>query len=144
MNSIDLELLHLLPKIGLAILCGFIVGYDREIKHKVAGIRTNILICVGCTILTTASFVISDQYPGSDPSRMISQIITGIGFLGAGVIFKNADKVMGVTTASFIWLISSIGILIGCGAVFVPVGITIALVIASHLFESVELLVKKK
>ena len=135
----------LLPKVLIATICGLIIGYDREIKQKVAGIRTNILICVGGTILTATSFYLAKDNPNVDPTRIIGQIITGIGFLGAGVIMKNDDKIVGVTTAAFIWVISSIGILIACTNSFsTPIILTIGLLIISRIFEKVETYIKNK
>ena len=146
--NIDPEFLPLitllLPKVLIATICGLIIGYDREIKQKVAGIRTNTLICVGCAILTTTSFYLAKDNPNIDPTRIIGQIITGIGFLGAGVIMKNDDKIIGVTTAAFIWIISSIGILIACTNSFLtPIILTIGLLIISRIFEKVEIYLKK-
>ena len=134
----------LLPKVIIATICGLIIGYDREIKQKVAGIRTNILICVGCTILTSISFYLAKDNSNIDPTRIIGQIITGIGFLGAGVIMKHDDKIIGVTTAAFIWVISSIGILIAVTNSFlIPVILTFGLLIISRIFEKVETYLKK-
>jgi len=134
----------LLPKVIIATICGLIIGYDREIKQKVAGIRTNILICVGCTILTSISFYLAKDNPNIDPTRIIGQIITGIGFLGAGVIMKHDDKIIGVTTAAFIWVISSIGILIAVtNSFFIPIILTFGLLIISRIFEKVETYLKK-
>ena len=133
----------LLPKVIIATICGLIIGYDREIKQKVAGIRTNILICVGCTILTSISFYLAKDNPNIDPTRIIGQIITGIGFLGAGVIMKHDDKIIGVTTAAFIWVISSIGILIAVTNSFlIPVILTFGLLVISRIFEKVETYLK--
>ena len=131
----------ILPKIIIATICGLIIGYDREIKSKAAGIKTNILICVGCTIFTMIPKLIMVQNPqlNIDPTRVIGQIITGIGFLGAGVIMKNNDKIVGVTTSSFIWIVSSIGVFIG--AMDLPItAILMALgtVITSRAFNSLE------
>jgi putative Mg2+ transporter-C (MgtC) family protein len=133
-----------LQKIVIATICGLLIGIEREIKQKVAGIRTNILICVGCTILSSLSFYLAQQYDLVDPTRMIGQIITGIGFLGAGVIMKNDDKIVGVTTAAFIWVVSAIGIMIGSGFLITPVILTIGLIIISRIFESLEIFIKNK
>jgi putative Mg2+ transporter-C (MgtC) family protein len=133
-----------LPKIVIATICGSLIGIEREIKQKVAGIRTNILICVGCTILSSLSFYLAQQYDLVDPTRMIGQIITGIGFLGAGVIMKNDDKIVGVTTAAFIWVVSAIGIMVGSGFLITPVILTIGLIIISRIFESLEIFIKNK
>ena len=146
MNILDNEFLMVLPnillKVLIATICGAIIGYDREVKQKVAGLRTNILICVGCAIFTASSFFIRDNLSNIDPTRIIGQIITGIGFLGAGVIVKNDDKVVGVTTAAFIWVISAIGVLIGCGFLIMPIILSLGLLIISKLFEKVETYIK--
>ena len=119
------------------------VGYEREKKNKVAGIRTNILICVGASIFTIASILLA-QGNNSDPSRILSTIVTGIGFLGGGVIMKTEDKIVGMTTAAFIWVVSAIGILCGMGATITPVILTIGLVVITKLFEKVEKYIKEQ
>ncbi len=136
---------YILPKVLVATLCGLIIGYDREVKQKVAGIRTNILICVGCTILTSISFYLAKLNPTIDPTRIIGQIITGIGFLGAGVIMKNDDKIVGVTTAAFIWVASAIGILVASiDSILLPITLTIGLLLTSRFFEKIENFIKPK
>lgn len=136
---------YILPKVLVATLCGLIIGYDREVKQKVAGIRTNILICVGCTILTSISFYLAKLNPTIDPTRIIGQIITGIGFLGAGVIMKHDDKIVGVTTAAFIWVASAIGILVASiDSILLPITLTIGLLLTSRFFEKIENFIKPK
>ena len=135
----ELELmLFMLPKILVATVCGLIVGWERELKKKVAGIRTHVLICVGVTIFTSIGFILIKNQTNIDPTRIIGQIITGIGFLGGGVIFKNADHIVGVTSAAFIWLIASIGVLIGIGYILAPVVFTIGLLLVSIVLSNVE------
>lgn len=146
--SLDSEFIsqvkYLFPKVLISTICGLIIGYDREIKQKVAGIRTNILICVGCTLLTSVSILLSKSNPTIDPTRIIGQIITGIGFLGAGVIVKNDDKVVGVTTAAFIWIASTIGILVAFfDSALIPITLAVGLVAVSRLFEKLELYIKQ-
>jgi putative Mg2+ transporter-C (MgtC) family protein len=131
----------MVPKILAATACGAIVGWERERRNKVAGIRTNILICVGSCIFTIASFLAA-QYVG-DPTRILSTIVTGIGFLGAGAIIQNKDKITGLTTAAFIWTISAIGIICGMGYILIPVTLTVGLVAISHYFEILENWMKK-
>lgn len=148
MSNIDYELIEflplILPKLIISTICGVIIGYDREIKHKAAGIRTMILICAGSALFTSLSFIISSTGENIDPTRIISQIITGIGFVGAGVIMKNEDKIVGVTTAAFIWCVSAIGVLCGTGAYLTPIVISLGLLITSRIFERVEKYIKKK
>jgi len=136
-------LLFSLPKLLVATICGLIIGYDREVKGKVAGIRTNILICAGSTIFTLTS-VILGQLSTSDPSRILSTIVTGTGFLGAGLIMKNENTITGITTSAFIWVISAIGILCGLGSIITPIALSIGLVITTKLFEKVEKRIKEK
>lgn len=130
-------------KVLIATMCGLIVGWEREMKNKVAGIRTNVLICVGSCILTATSAYLC-QNSSYDPTRIIGQIVTGIGFLGAGVIYKHEDKIVGVTTASFVWVMSSIGILTGLGFKIVPIVLTVGLLIVTALLQKLETKIKKK
>jgi len=134
------ELLNITPillKILIATICGTLVGWERESKNKFAGLRTNVLICVGSAIFTIGSFYAGTIYH-VDPTRIISTIVTGVGFLGGGVIMIDRDKVIGITTAAFIWVISGIGILCGMGLIITPIIITIGLLIVITLFEKVE------
>lgn len=139
--SVDFQLFFhfILPKILVSTLCGAIIGFERELKNKTAGIRTNILICVGCTLYTMIPDLMVSENNNIDPTRVISQIITGVGFLGAGVIMKTNDKIVGVTTAAFIWVVSAIGILIGILDFFwTPLLITIGLLLINKAFRKVE------
>lgn len=98
-------------KIGLSFLLGAIIGIDREYMNKAAGLRTLILICLGSCLFTIFSTVITN----GTPDRIASNIVTGIGFLGAGVIFKEDNRVKGLTTAASIWVTAAIGVGIGGG-----------------------------
>jgi putative Mg2+ transporter-C (MgtC) family protein len=109
---------HLLPCFA-AIVCGFLLGFEREQRRKPAGLRSHILICVGSCIFTIMSIAI-----GKDPSRMAAQIVSGIGFLGGGAILKEGANVRGITTAATVWVVSSIGVM--CGAKYYIEAITIA------------------
>jgi putative Mg2+ transporter-C (MgtC) family protein len=138
LNETDFLINRLLPQCLTAILCGFIVGYGREIRHKPAGIRTIILICIGCTIYSSVGFYLAEKNPTLDPTRIIGQIATGIGFLGAGAIIKSDKKVTGVTTAAFIWAMSGISILIGSNLLITSVVLTILIVTCTWFFEIIE------
>ena len=99
----------------LAAVLGGIIGFQRERAKKPAGLRTHILICLGSALFTVVSVL---GFTGSvDPSRIAAGVVTGIGFIGAGVIFRGmrGDKVMGITTAASIWITAAIGIAAGCG-----------------------------
>lgn len=99
-------------KIFLSVVCGSILGFEREIRGKSAGFRTLALICFGSTIFTICSYLLGVE---DNRDRIAANIITGIGFLGAGVIFRNNISVSGITTAASIWIAAAIGMLIGIG-----------------------------
>lgn len=135
----ELELIQFfLPKVLMASICGAIIGIEREMKNKVAGIRTNILICAGTAIFAATSIFIAKLFNDVDPTRIIGQIVTGVGFLGGGVIFKVNDKLTGVTTASFIWVMCAIGVMCGLGLYLTPILLTIGLVAISIIFQRIE------
>lgn len=116
--ELDQVQLTILLRVFLAFVAGLVVGYDRERSGKSAGIRTQMLVCVGSALLSGMSVYLDDMYhkPNSDPARLMAQIVSGIGFLGAGVILKNGgSKVVGVTTAATIWITAAIGMAIGAG-----------------------------
>lgn len=99
--------------IGVAVLCGGIVGFERQLRGKPAGVRTSILVCLGTAIFVHLGQ--TAQGPNSDPTRLLGQLVTGVGFLGAGVMFSREGTVTGVTTAAVIWVLAAIGAAIGLG-----------------------------
>ena len=113
----------LLQGVGFSILCGLIIGFERQIRGKPVGIRTSILICLG-TMLFIHLGILMDG--GKDTVRILGQVVTGIGFLGAGVIMNKEGLVSGVTSASVVWLLAGIGASIGFG--FFAMAILISLV----------------
>ena len=106
----------------IAAILGGIIGLERELRGKPAGLRTNILICLGSCVFTIISTSLSS---GSDPGRIAAQIVTGIGFLGAGAIIHSGTGTHGLTTAAGIWIVASIGM--ACGAKMYPLAVAAAL-----------------
>lgn len=109
-----------LGKMLLSILCGLIVGLERTYRGKPAGVRTNILICLGACLFMVVSERVSFHardagYINSDPGRIAAQVVTGIGFLGAGTILRNQGIITGLTSAASIWVVSSLGLAVGAG-----------------------------
>lgn len=104
-------------KIVTGLILGSLVGYDREQKMKNAGIKTNVLICLGATLYTAVSMLGHDQGGGIDydAARIPAQIVSGIGFLGAGAIMQDRGNIIGLTTAATIWVVAAIGMTIGYG-----------------------------
>ena len=96
----------------LALIMGGIIGLEREYKNKPAGLKTHTLICIGATSLTYLSFYFSND---GDPGRIAAQIVSGIGFIGGGTIMHSKHFVQGLTTAATLWVVASMGMLIGAG-----------------------------
>ena len=104
---------ELIQRLLLAALIGGLIGAERELRRKNAGFRTNILIALGAAIFTIVSITLAP--PGGDPARIAAQIVTGIGFLGAGAILHNRDGVHGLTTAATVWVNAALGVAAGGG-----------------------------
>lgn len=102
-------------RIVVAIICGGIIGLERQLRGKPAGIRTSILICLGTEVFVALGALLTTDIAGADPSRVVGQVVTGIGFLGAGVIMAKEGLVQGVTSAAVIWMLAAIGSAIGLG-----------------------------
>src|SRR5690349_13232823 len=124
MPSFETLLLRLL----MVILVGGLIGAEREYHSKNAGFRTMILICLGSFLFTTFSIHIS----GASPDRIASNIVTGIGFLGAGVIFKSDNRINGITTAAAIWAVAALGMGIADG-LYLLVAVSTAIVLSALL-----------
>ncbi len=116
-------------KILLAIGLSGVIGYEREISDKPAGLRTNILIGLGSAVMMMISIHVATSYSAgfSDPSRIAAQVVTGIGFLGAGTIMQARGSVKGLTTAASIWAVAGIGLAVGSGMYFLAVLTTAAI-----------------
>lgn len=110
--------LEIIIKLLLAAILGGIIGYEREHTHRPAGFRTHILVCVGSALVMVTSEFIFERYKLSaniDPARLGAQVISGIGFLGAGTIIRDGINVKGLTTAASLWAVSCVGIAAGIG-----------------------------
>ncbi|MEK8126592.1 MgtC/SapB family protein [Paenibacillus filicis] len=112
---------HILLKLGISALLGLIIGLEREIRNKPLGLKTSLVICLSSCLLTIVSIESSNKYAVAglhvmDPMRLAAQVVSGIGFLGAGVILrKHNDVIVGLTTAAMIWGASGLGIAVGAG-----------------------------
>lgn len=112
----DVTLLSVITRIGLSILIGGILGAERGIRNRPAGFMTYVLVCMGSTLVMLTNQYISAMMPGTDPTRFGAQVISGIGFLGAGtIIVTRKDEIRGLTTAAGLWFAAGIGLAIGCG-----------------------------
>ena len=111
----------LLLQLVLATVLGGIVGLERELKGKPAGLRTNILICIGAATFTHLSVSLGH----GDPGRIAAQVLTGVGFIGAGTILHTRGAVTGLTSAATIWVVSAIGMALGMGLYYEAIGTTV-------------------
>jgi putative Mg2+ transporter-C (MgtC) family protein len=122
--------LELFERLALAAVLGGVLGLEREWHHKTAGLRTNILIAMGAALFTLMSMALTGT--NGDPSRVASQIVTGIGFLGAGAILRTNAGVQGLTTAAAIWVNAAIGVAVGGGEyhlAFIATGVTLIVLV---------------
>ena len=125
--------LTLLTKVVLAMLLGYLIGLERELHGKMGGTRTLALITLGSTLFV----LLSPSMLNGDNSRIIAQVVSGIGFLGAGIIFKHGDTVKGLTTAATVWCAAAIGCLCGYGMYIEAIIGTAAVMIINLLFKYV-------
>ncbi len=123
--------LNITLRVVSAIVFGFILGFEREVTGKFAGLRTHILVCVGACVFTILSlygfrFALADGINGiNDPARIAAQIITGIGFIGAGTVMRHGTTVLGITTAATLWVSAAVGMACGCGMYYLGGLVTI-------------------
>lgn len=125
--------LELLLRILLSVLLGFSIGFERKMRFKEAGIRTHTIVCVGAALITVVS--IYGFGDGSDTARVAAQIVSGVGFLGAGMIVYKRHELHGLTTAAGVWATAGVGMACGGGMWILAVGAAAILIIAQCLFH---------
>ncbi len=137
---------HLVLQLLLATVLGALVGLEREIHGRPAGLRTHILVCLGAALIIVAfenlklSLISSgDDILAMDPARAAAGVITGIGFLGAGTILKGKDHVVGLTTAASIWVVAAIGITTGLGQYFLAITATVLVLFALFVLHRIDI-----
>lgn len=138
--------LSILFRLLLAVLLGGLVGMEREIHGRPAGFRTHLLVTVGACLMSVVSehyylkyaFLDGTSVVRFDPSRVAAQIVTGIGFLGAGVILKEGLAVRGLTTAACLWVTAGIGMAVGCGLYLPAIAVTIIALTSLLLLKRLE------
>jgi len=133
---------EILIRLGLAALLGMIIGYERERQNQPAGLRTHAILAIGSSLAMTISINLAIQFvpdvPNGDPARLAAQVVSGIGFLGAGAILRYGTNVKGLTTATSLWTIAIVGLAVGAGHYFAAVGTTAALLIVLVLLNILE------
>ena len=109
---------HIIGRLILSVLLSGLIGFERQLHKRTAGLRTHILVALGSCLIMLTSLYVFDIYKGIaavDPSRIAAGVITGIGFLGAGTIIRESEGVRGLTTAASLWVVAGIGLACGCG-----------------------------
>ncbi|MBN1623853.1 MAG: MgtC/SapB family protein [Clostridia bacterium] len=133
-------------KIIMALVCGGLIGYEREYKNRPAGLRTHILVCVGAAlVMVVAQFMYNNNPDGGiDTTRLGAQVVSGIGFLGAGTIIRERFGVKGLTTAASLWAVACIGIAVGSGYFLIAGVTTLVIIVSLILFRKLEKVMKIK
>jgi putative Mg2+ transporter-C (MgtC) family protein len=126
-----------LLRILLAVLAGGLIGLEREFRDKAAGFRTLIFICMGAALFT----ILSAKLTTDDPTRIAANIVSGVGFLGAGVILRDGGRVVGLTTAAAVWLTAALGMALGGGQYLLGFGVLIVSLVVLWIFPFLEHLV---
>ena len=128
--------IYIVGRLLLAALLGGLIGLERELSHKPAGLRTNMLICLGAALFTVISYQMAGDF-GGDHTRIAAQIIPGIGFIGAGVVIRERGTIIGITSAATIFVVASLGMAVGSGmsvtAIFTTLLILASLVILGKI-----------
>lgn len=135
-----MSLLEIALKLLLAVALGGLIGLERESSHKPAGFRTNILICIGATMMMVLSGLIFQGKEGIENhfSRIAAGVITGIGFIGAGTIIQAGGIVLGLTTAATLWAVAGLGLVIGAGYYWVAIIFAAVIILTLVIFRQLE------
>lgn len=140
-NTIELTTTNAIFRLVVALILGSAIGLERKRKGQIAGLRTFALISMGACLAMILSIYVPQEYHGlknGDPGRIAAQVITGIGFLGAGAIIQMKGSVRGLTTAAGIWIVATIGMAVGVGMYIVAIAATLAVLAVLTLLELIE------
>ncbi|MCK9433069.1 MAG: MgtC/SapB family protein [Candidatus Omnitrophica bacterium] len=138
---------QIIIRLLLTLVVSGLIGLERQVHRRDAGLRTHILVALGsCLIMLTSLYVFDiykDQVP-LDPVRIAAGVVTGIGFLGAGTIIRESDRVRGLTTAASLWVVAGIGLAIGVGCIKIAVYTTVLVLLSLHFLRYLEIPLSKE
>lgn len=140
-NSVEVTTLSSIYKLVLSMVLGAVIGYERKRKGQIAGVRTFSLIAMGATLAMILSIYVPQEYLGlknGDPGRIAAQVVSGIGFLGAGAIIQMKGSVRGLTTAAGIWMVAALGLTVGVGMYVIATVATILILFILWVLEHIE------
>ena len=144
-NAVELNTVNAIFRLLMALLLGSVIGLERKRKGQIAGLRTFALISMGACLAMILSIYVPQEYLGlknGDPGRIAAQVITGIGFLGAGAIIQMKGSVRGLTTAAGIWIIATIGMAVGVGMYIVALAATLLVLVVLTAVEMLDYHIK--
>ncbi|HLY12184.1 MAG TPA: MgtC/SapB family protein [Planctomycetota bacterium] len=126
-------------RLSLSALLGGIVGFEREMHHQSAGLRTHMIVGIGACLVMLVSLHMNDMSPTkADPGRLAAQVVAGVGFLGAGAIMRSGLSIRGLTTAACLWTVAGMGLAVGCGFWKAAVMATFLVLVATYVFQKLE------
>ncbi len=128
-------------RLVVSVVLGGIIGFERQHRGKTAGLRTHILVCLGSCLVAILSLNLYSDVEGktnADPARLAAQVVSGIGFLGAGAIMKEGPTIKGLTTAASLWVVASVGLAAGVGAMVGAVATTVLVVVALEVLPKID------
>lgn len=128
-------------RLVVSVVLGGIIGFERQHRGKTAGLRTHILVCLGSCLVAILSINLYSDVEGktnADPARLAAQVVSGIGFLGAGAIMKEGPTIKGLTTAASLWVVASVGLAAGVGAMVGAVATTVLVVVALEVLPRID------
>lgn len=140
----DINTVSICARVILSMICGGMIGAERSRAHQVAGMRTYMLVCLGATVVMLTGQYMQMFFGTGDPARLGAQVISGIGFLGAGGIISSREKIKGLTTAAGLWASACIGLSIGIGFYSAAIIFTIAVFLTLSKFRKVERYINTK
>ncbi len=133
--------IQVILRLVLSVVLSGLIGLERQIHRRTAGLRTHILVCLGSCLIMLTSLYVFDIYKNQvplDPARIAAGVITGIGFLGAGTIIREREKIKGLTTAASLWVVAGIGLAVGCGFLKAAIFSTILALIVLFFLRYIE------
>lgn len=133
-----MDLNVIILRLFIAVVCGTVIGLEREMRDKAAGLRTHILVCLGACLFGMLGLVLVTEYKNADILRLAQGLLIGIGFLGAGVIVREGASVRGLTTAAGIWVMGAIGLAVGVGCYHIALVGSIFSFLVMALFAKIE------
>lgn len=133
-----IEWYEMLLRLGFATAMGFVIGFERERHNQPAGLRTHIIVCVGSALMMIVSYDLGRLGHNTDPTRIAAQVVSGIGFLGAGAILRFGTSIRGLTTAACLWTIAGVGLAAGAGMYLPAAAATLIVFFTITLFDRLE------